>query len=555
MNEDLSVLVDATLAGTHDFEDTWRKLKAAIEGTPGSRRLRRLRMALARAANLRDEYLEDLRALVQIDPRGLAALELGLQQFAWEGVGVDLDPAAAGRRLTRLLGLLNQLGSDAKRLTWALDVWDGSSVWEPWWRLQIALHAAALHPADPALQRHLALSWAQLVQHPPALESPDGRPPLGFTLDATGNLCDALVAGRALAALDEALAASPGDPELLNARALVHQGVSRFVAAEMDFAQAGRAWDRESDRTDLPPGEGARARSYADRAFALAQRCSGGRDTLSRPWLPDSGGGPHTPGTLFSMPTFPGIPTGKQTSGKSGSSAPGESSEQQQARLAMLARAVAEQLAPLLDPVAGRWREARRTPSDLSMPDGLPTDTAMDEAGLAALAWAEHPSLDDPSGGRVPCHVWASRDGTVTVVAVTLGADAFAVEASTEFTDGRYVITSNARGRTCMSGGATVDVLHTDPTLALERMLALHRGRLAALRARQPALKVRPVRSFADFADAQDRQRAAELAHRRACGLDEFEALAVPAELPEVFAPMLQGAALAWLKERYPAGG
>lgn len=552
MQEDLSNLVDETLAGRHDFEDTWKRLKVAIETSPPSRRLRRLRMALSRAANLRDDYLADLRALVQIDPRGIATLELGLQEFAWGGADDD-DPAAAGRRLTQLLGLLHQLGSDAKRLSWALDVWDGSSVWEPWWRLQIALHAAALHPGDPALRRHLALSWAQLVQHPPAIESPDGRPPLGFALDATGNLCDALMAGRALAALDASLAASPDDPELLNARALVNQGVSRFVPAEMDFAQAGRAWDREADRSGLPPGDAARARSYADRAFALAQRCSGGRETLSRPWLPDSGGGPHTPGTLFSMPTFPGVPTGKVPAAKGGST-PGESPEQQQARLAMLARTVAEQLAPLLDPVGGRWRQARSTPKDLSVPPGLPTGAAMDEAGLAALAWAEHPSLDDGAGGRVPCHVWASRDGAVTVVAATLGPDAFAVEACTEFTDGRFVVTTNSRGRTCTGGSAAVDILHVDPTLALDRLLALHRGRLAVLRAGQPALAVRPVRSFSDFADAQDRQRAAEQAHRRACGLDEFEALAVPAELPEVFAPMLQGAALAWLKERYPPG-
>ncbi len=555
MSRDLSALVDATLAGKHEFESAWRQLGAAIDAGPKLRRLRRLRIRLAQAADMRAEHLADLRVLCAIDPGDrIAALDLALRDFAWPSDHAGSEPPAAdaaqpSNRLARLLSLLHLLGTGASRLAWALDIWDSSRVWEPWSRLQIALHASALHPAHAALQRHLALSWAELVQHPPAMEAPDGQLPLGFALDATGNLCDALMAGRALAALDASLARSPDDPEVLNGRALVNQGISRFLAAELDFAGAARAWDRAADRAGMPVDESARARDFADRAFALAQRCSGGRDTLSRPWLPDSGGGPHTPGTLFSMPTMPNLAPARREPRQRQDVAGDETEEQTRSRLAAQARQMVERLASLLDPVPGAWSELSKPPRDAAALHWVPA--AMDAAGLSPLCWADHPSLRDARGRLAPCRVWCSHDGSVTVVAVALGA-IVGVEVGTEFSDGRHLVTTNARGRTCLSGGARVDSLHADATLHLDSLLVLHRARVALLRAQEPRAKVCATQSFADFAASQERQRIAQQAHRTSCGLDEFEALAVPAEVPELSAPLLQAAALDWLRGRRP---
>ncbi len=557
MQRGLPALVDAALAGKHEFDDALRQVGAAIDAAPRSRRLRRLRIRLAHAADMRAEHLADLHALCAIDARDrLAAQELALREFAWasDQAGSAPGPTAAepSGRLTQLLGLLHQLGTRATRLAWALDTWDATRVWEPWSRLQIALHACALHPDDAALQRHLALSWAQLVQHPSALESADGRIPPGFALDATGNLCDALIAGRALAALDAALLRLPGDAGLLFSRALVNQGTSRFLAAELDFAGAARAWDREADRPDIAAADAASARAFADRAFSLAQRCSGGRETLARPWLPDSGGGPHTPGTLFSMPTMPNLGAGQRGPHRPPGGAGDETTEQMRSRLAAQARQVVEQLGALLDPAPGAWSEAPAPAQDAAALRPLPAAAAMDAAGLEPLCWAEHPSLHDAGGTSAPCRVWCSHDGGVTIVAVALG-DQLGVEVSTEFADGRHLVTTNARGRTCLAGGPQLDSLHVDATRPLGSLLALHRARVALRRAQEPGATLRATRSFADFAAAQQRQRDAEQAHRTACGMDEFEALAVPSDVPEEFAPLLQAAALQWLEFRHPA--
>ena len=71
-------------------------------------------------------------------------------------------------------------------------------------------------------------------------------------------------------------------------------------------------------------------------------------------------------------------------------------------------------------------------------------------------------------------------------------------------------------------------------------MLALHRARVALVLAAGGTL--RPVRSVADFEGLQERQRAAKAAYRLAQGLGDFEALGVPVDPLEHFAPRLQAA-------------
>lgn len=547
MTPDLAPLVEAALAGQREFHDVWRQLGAAIEAAPRSRTLRRLRMRLAQAVDMRSEHLADLRVLCELDPRdNKAALELALREFAWSAPAAPAQ-ALHSDRLTQLLALLHRLGSKAPRLAWALEVWDATRVWEPWTRLHMALHACALHPDDAALKRHLALSWAMLMHQPPALDSPEGMLPFGFALDATGSLGDALIGGRALAALRAAIPEGSDDAELLYSRALVQQGLSRFTAAESDFALAARAWDRLADSSGLDPGDAVVARSSADHAFALAQRASGGRETLSRPWMPDSGGGPHTPGTLFSMPTLTGLPPPARYAGPERRSGQrGETSEQTEARLAERAEQTLQQLAAALDPPQAPWQEG---PAPAIDPPWLPAAASMEAGGLVPLAWLTHPALRDPSGALAPAHAWRSRDGAVTVLALAVGDDT-GIEIASELADGRQLLTTNARGRTCLGGGPVIDVLHVDSTVHLELLLALHRARLAYQLALQPACGVRALRSLADFIASQQRQHAAVRQHRLACGMDEFEALAVPSDLPELFAPMLQQRALAWMQGR-----
>lgn len=546
MTTDLTPLVEAALVGRHDFDDVWRRLGRAIAEAPQSRTLRRQRMLLAQAVDMRNEHLADLRVLVQLDPRDRkAALELALREFAW--APAEPPGGVHSQRLVQLLSLLHRLDDKASRLAWALEIWDATRVWEPWTRLLITLHGCACHPADGALRRHLALSWAMLMQQPPTVELPEGALPFGFALDATGNLCDALIGGRALGALRSAIEQWSDDAELMYSRALVQQGLSRFVDAEADFATAARAWDRRADRTDLPPGEAALARSSADHAFALAQRASGGRDTLARPWLPDSGGGPHTPGTLFSMPTLTGMPAPKWKGPERRATPRGEGSEQIESRQAERVQQTLVQLVPSLAPPLLPWREAAAVPAGI-LP-WLPAAELVQAAGLLPLAWVEHPSLHDGQGGLAPCRVWRSRDGALTLLAAAVG-EAAGIELCTEFNDGQQLLTTNARGRTCLGGGDGVDTLHVDSTLHLELLLALHRARVALRRALQPEVGVRPVQTLADFIATQQRQQAAVMAYRLACGMDEFEALAVPSDRPEVFAPMLQAAARAWMKNR-----
>lgn len=557
MDQKLSAIVDATLAGSHDFEDAWRQLGEAIDAAPDAVEPRRLRVRLAQAANLREEQLTDLRELCRIDPRDRESnLQLALRLFAWqkaEGAQRSAaDQAAKARsRLVQLRALLKTLGTRADRLARGLDLWDSLMIWEPWSRLQIALHAVTLHPQDAALRRHLALSWGELVQQPPAVDTPDGLPPLGFALDATGALSDALIAPRALAALDAALEQSPGDADLLNDRAIVSQGLSRFAEAEAYFAAAARAWDRRIEVGKLTALELAQARAMADLAYGRAQRCSGGRETLSRPWMAVDGD-PNSPDTLFTMPTLPGIERSPPPAVGDRRQPPlpeVDDASRLQSRLAEKAGIVVEQLAGLLAPTPGDWREIAAPP-----PGALPAEwpllaAAMDRAGLPALGWAENPAVRDDRHQAAPCHVWCSKDGSVTVAAVAYGG-AIGVEIATGYADGSHQVTTNARGRTCMAGGPRVDTLHADAVLPLDSLLALHQARVALRRAEQPDLQVSTVHSFADFAAAQRSQHAGEAAHRQACGLDDYEALAVPTDWPELFAPLLQAAAKEWVGRR-----
>lgn len=560
MDQDLSAVVEATLAGKHDFEKAWQRLGLAIDAAPGDPAPRRLRFRLAQAADLRTEQLVDLRALCRLEPLERDwAIHLALRLFAWpkgEVAGTERTTphraAKASSRLVQFRALFKSLGKKSAHLARALELWDSLMIWEPWSRLQIALHAATLYPTETAFIRHLALSWAELVQHPPEVDTDDGQLPLGFAIDATGSLYDALVAGRALSALQSALSLSVGDAELLYARALVDQGLSRFADAESGFAAAGRAWDRRADEAGLSEFEVVQAKALADQAFARAQRCTGGRDSLSRPWMPVAGGSVLNPDTLFSMATLPGIERAPMQTDRRRPPTPAEDQERAlQSKLAERAVDAVQQLGWMLDPEPEQWEELAEAPRDALPPEWPLLTTAMERAAVAPLCWAQNAALKDPGlpERAARCRIWCDKDGVAAVTAVAFG-QVMGIEVETEFAGGHHLLTTNARGHTCLSGGPLVDTLHVDAGLPPESLHALHQARVALTLALDPGLTCVPVRAFADYTAARARRHHAEATHRRACGLDEYECLAVPADWPELFAPLLQKAAREWISGR-----
>jgi hypothetical protein len=156
--------------------------------------------------------------------------------------------------------------------------------------------------------------------------------------------------------------------------------------------------------------------------------------------------------------------------------------------------------------------------------------------GLQWVAWAEAPLYTHQFGAPTVAGLWTTPSGDVLLVHVAVRA-LENIDLETEFTDGLQLVTSLGRGLNFMDGGARVDTLHLDLDTPPAEMLALHRARVALA-----GREVRPVRDVADFEGLQERQRLAKLAYRRSEGLSEFEALGVPVEPQEHFAPLLRAA-------------
>lgn len=581
MTQDWAAVVDAALNDDHDFDAAWQGLTEAIEQAPSDAALRRLRIRLAEAAGQPREHVADLQALAAIAPDDDAvALELALLQYRWAFVLVDDEasddedevpgeedddgeaeegpvPSSAEllrqQQLQALMAMSARPGREAAWFLRLLEGWDECVIGHAWQQLVVALRANATHPADAALHRHLWRSWQQVTELPPDFDLPEGQVPVGFCIDLFGQPHDALMAQRALQAMDEALARDPDNAEVLSARAHLQQGLSRLAAAAADHAAAAAAHEARGEADE------------AAEARRLATLCTQGRAALANAWtsdidtsverigqLPQPEGAADPDLAAFmaemheqSLQTQASLREQFELLRSQLQTQPDAPDEQARAELAATAERVAGQLGGALafEPLVFVEHAHEAVAAQLN-PQLLAFDARMQALGIPRLAWAENPAYTTLFRTRALTGIWPHPSGDVVLLCSAAGQVNVA-ELETELDDGRQFITTASRGRNFFGGGPRVDVLHADASLPLEDWVALHQARVALALARSPGVAVKRWRQFDDFVAAQERQRQAKMAHRLAVGLDDFEALAIPSDWPEHFVPMVQAAALA----------
>lgn len=143
--------------------------------------------------------------------------------------------------------------------------------------------------------------------------------------------------------------------------------------------------------------------------------------------------------------------------------------------------------------------------------------------------------------------VTASEDGTVTaamfhfkprvlwlrlLMQVLARGGMKTVEFQTEFSDGTFVCTSNAKLASAAKLPREIDTLYLPAKTALEELQTKHLERVAAYLERNPAATVRLVRTLEDAFAAEDRQDARKAAFRQEVGGMTREELFAHADTP-----------------------
>jgi hypothetical protein len=579
MTEALNALVEAVLAGEQEPDEALAALDAAVDAAPSDVALRRLRMRLHEATWDRAAQVADLRVIVELDPSDRdAVLELARLEHHWAHRLVDdgddeddeepvddgdrddededefeddpepsaADLAAEALResaAARTLALAEAQLGDADWTERLLDGWTDLPVaTNVTLRLRLALQARARHPQHLGLRRQEALAWADLATTVPTAEPPPGKPPMGVAVGAHGDLQDALATGRALAAL----AALPPEPALLDWQARLQLGLCRFDAAATAYEAAAAAWRARGD-------EGADAAAEADEQAA---RCRGGRAGLLEGVVGSFGAVlQQMEQDAAAQPERPDLP-------EEARAMLAQMKADSEARVAGLRAQVAEMKAALepgtaapdfasldeqAEALAGHVLGAvALQPVPWVVHDGQDLDVRLSGAvprwqatGLVQVGWAEAPHYTRQMGAPTVAGVWTTPESDALLVHVAV-KHLESIDIETEFADGLQVVTSLGRGRNFLGGGPRIDTLHLDHDVDTAEMLAVHRARVALVMAAGGTL--RPVRTVADFEGLQERQREAKTAYRLAEGLGEYEALGVPVEPLEHFAPRMQAA-------------
>lgn len=572
MHPDLARAVDAAFEDDSDtdLDALLERLEAAIAAAPQDRALRDLRLRLSEGIGHRSLQIEDLSALAQMDPNDLrSALTLALLRHRWayhlaepeddEEEAEDDDAAEAQRlaleqqSLQELQALLRHPAADAALARELLNGWQERVFGQDWSLLAAALRACARWPADAALQRQLALAWASLSRQGPDFELPDGQPPVGFAMDYAGQLHDPALVRRTLDALERPLTQQPQDAELLDLRARLHLGLSRFDAAAADFQAAAQAWQAAGDA------------DAAEESADWARRCAAGRSALSEDMLggieealaqlgrePDSPPRSEAAAAFLAESNAEMARLREELEGQLAEARPAIQAEnsaptaEQRAELEALAQTLASKLDGVLPFEPLRYREAQPEPHELH-PQLAAFDAQARALGFECLCWVETLDYTERFGAPTLTGAWPHPSGEATLLSTAVAA-LHVSELETEFSDGRQLITSQGRGRNYFGGGPQVDVLLVDASLPLPEVIELHRARVAHALAHTSGLALRPWRNAADLLAAQERQRQAKLAYRLAVGKDEWEARSVPVNHPEVFVPLMREAALAYVR-------
>lgn len=567
MTEALHALVVAALAGEHEPDEALAALGAAIDAAPGDVTLRRLRLRLHEATWDRVAQVADLRAIVDLDPADRdAALELARLEHRWAHRLVDDDedveadeadeddagPSAADlaaealrdAAAARTVALAEAQLADADWTARLLDGWSDLPVAaNVTARLRLALEARARHPQHLGLQRQEALAWADLATTVPTAEPPPGKPPMGVAVGAHGDYQDALATERALAAL----APLPPEPALLEWQARLQLGLCRFDAAAAAYEAAAAAWRASGDDA---------AADAAAEADAQAARCRGGRAGLLDGMVGSFGAAlEQMEQNAAARPERPDLPEEAramlaQLKADSEARVAGLRAQMEEMKSALEPGTAAPDFAALdqqAEALAGHVLGAvALQPVPWVVHDGLALDPRLTGAvarwqaiGLVQVGWAEAPHYTRQFGAPTVAGVWTTPEGDALLVHVAV-KHLESIDIETEFADGLQVVTSLGRGRNFMGGGPRIDTLHLDHDVDAAEMLALHRARVALVRAAGGTL--RPVRTVADFEGLQERQREAKTAYRLAEGLGDYEALGVPVDPLEHFAPRFQAA-------------
>ncbi len=592
--------LDAALESDEDtdLEPLWLELGSAINARPGDADLRRLRIRMAEAIRDHRTRHADLLALRSLDPADRQAwLDLALLQHRWAFLLVDDDDSdddevgeaeaeADDADCTHIQVSVRaaqpeadepQAGLEAEALRWIAELlathqpdaafctevfacWSDANIYAPWLRLRLALQAAATHPHDPALQRVLAEAWDDLANQAPESYNPEGPPPMGFLFDVGGTLWDPFLIDRALQGYAQLLASAPGDTDLLRRRARLAEAMCDFPAAANDFAAAGQALE-DAAAGIADPDEQAQALSDAQDLRARAALCRGGRAALQqdaaaaidqamerlRTPLPHGAGSEAAQAFLAEWDDgrderLESLSTDLSALRELQSTVLSTPDAEQLAQMEALARKLAGnvvgsvQLVPMqIEPIAadafeGDWVAALET-----------FRGAMATIGWQDLGWAEWPGFRAMLGHQAVSSLWCDpASGTLALGFAARGT--VLVDLETELADGRLLVTSLSRGRNFLTGGPRVDTLFIEPTLSYQEACALHVARVAwTLAQAQGGSACRPA-SVPDIAAVQESARQAKTHFRLAEGLTLPEALGVPHDFPELFAPMLQAA-------------
>lgn len=559
MSATMQALVEAALADEHDLEDAYRQLDAAVDAAPRDPALRRLRARLHEATWRRTDQVADLRVLCELVPDDRdAALELCRLEHRWSwqlatppAENEDDEPEADEAEVqaieqaagARLLALAEAQRGDADWIARLLADWnDLPLATNVTARLRMALQACVAHPGHAGLQREQARAWLDLANTVPTAEQPPDKPPMGVAVGPQGELTDALAAERALAAI----AAAPPDAALAEAQASLEQALCRFDAAALAWDRAAALWRARADAGDED------AAASAEAAAAEAERCRGGRpalvaglmDTLNAAMAQLSE--PMSPRT--DLPDAARELLAQMDAGREErvASLRAETDGLQSAMAATTAPPDFAALDQQADGIAGQILGAvPLQPMTWVVHDGRGLDPRLQAGaerwralGLQLVGWAEVPAYTRQFGAPTVAGLWSTPDGDALVVHIAV-RHLENVDFETELADGRQLLTTLGRGRNFLGGGPRVDTLHLDHDADLAEVLALHRARVALAAG---GTGLRPVRSVADAEAMQERQRQAKWAWRKTEGLSVFEALGVPVDAAEHFAPRLVAA-------------
>lgn len=583
-----------------DLDPVWHEVSEAVESDPGNASLRRLRIRLAVAFHDHHTRHADLRALHDLDPSDRDAwLELALLQHRWafllaedenesadEGEAEDAEddgneagaaavqvtvrvaePLDAGPRgaleaeaLGWLATLLANHVRDAAFCAGLFARWNDAGIYAPWLRLRLALQAAAAHPRDDALQEVLAAAWADLANQAPEGWDPQGSPPMGFLFDLGGTLWDPFMIERARQSYTDLLARRPGDADLLRRRARLAEAAYDFAAAAADYAEAAQSLEEAASRSaDADVRE--QTAAEAQELLAQAAACRGGRAALQQQ------AASSLDATLEQFASSALAPTAASPEAQALAA---QWDAERQERLGSLSSELAAlreaQLVVPSGPDAYKRDEMRALALNIAAsvagsvqmapvqaapvePAAFEQDWATTLAparftfahlGWQELGWAEWPAFRAMLGHQAVSSLWCDRaSGTLALAFPVRGQVLLDLE--TELEDGRIFVTSLSRGRNFLTGGPEVDTLFIEPALPFEEACALHAARVAWAHAslgldRAPA-------TVAEAIAMQERARQAKTRFRLAESLTPTEALGVPHDFPEVFAPMLQEAA------------